>query len=60
MWLFFIYLCLACLQKISDKFKLSEGASGFLLAIGCSIPEMSTSILSCFTGKAELIGYAFG
>lgn len=50
----------ACLEKLSSKFDLSETATGILVAIGISIPEMTTNILSVFGGEPEMVGYGFG
>jgi Ca2+/Na+ antiporter len=31
-----------------------------LIAIGISVPELTTNILSCFSQKKAMIGYGFG
>jgi Ca2+/Na+ antiporter len=56
----FYYLKKACLEKISKKFNLKETSTGVLLAIGCSVPEMTTNILSCFDENEEMIDFGFG
>lgn len=33
---------------------------GFCIAIGNSIPELSTNLLSCLSDKPEMIGFGFG
>ena len=48
------------MEKISKKFDLKETSTGILLAIGCSVPEMTTNILSCFDDNKEMIGFGFG
>jgi hypothetical protein len=39
---------------------LTETFSGILLAIGCSVPEMTTNTLSCFNKSQEMIDFGFG
>lgn len=58
--IFFIIFCLACLDTISRNFKLKEYGTGVLLAIGCSVPEMTTNIISCFSERKEMVGFGFG
>lgn len=50
----------ACLEKISARFKLKESIAGIILAFGCSLPEMTTNILSCTNSRKSMIGYGFG
>ena len=33
---------------------------GFAIAVGNSIPELSTNLLSCLTDKPEMVGFGFG
>ncbi|CAD8102975.1 unnamed protein product [Paramecium primaurelia] len=47
-----------CLESLSTKWHLSETGTGILMALGMSIPELTTNILSCF--KSSRIGYGFG
>lgn len=42
------------------EFNLSQTSTGILVAIGISIPELTTNILSVFSDKVEMIGYGFG
>ena len=36
----------ACLEQIGNRFKLKEYTKGVILALGLSIPEMTTNIIS--------------
>jgi Ca2+/Na+ antiporter len=51
---------LAALENISTKYKFSETGTGVLVALGISIPELTTNLLSCSSFKNEMIGYGFG
>ena len=37
---------IACLMNIAKKYNLSSQATGYILAIGSSIPEFTTSLIS--------------
>lgn len=50
----------AVLENISGKYHFSETGTGVLVALGISIPELTTNLLSCATFKNEMIGYGFG
>ena len=49
-----------CLERLSEKYNFSETATGILVALGISIPELTTNLLSSFSFKRETIGYGFG
>jgi len=49
-----------CLEKLSEKYDFSETATGILVAVGISIPELTTNLLSSFSFKRETLGYGFG
>ena len=51
---------IACLQTIIKKYKLQPNLAGFLIAVGCSVPEFSTNMISCLSEKPELVGFGFG
>jgi Ca2+/Na+ antiporter len=51
---------LACLENLSHEFNLSQSSTGILVAVGISIPELTTNILSVFGDNQEMIGYGFG
>jgi Ca2+/Na+ antiporter len=48
------------LENISTKYSFSETSTGVLVALGISIPELTTNLLSCASFKNEMIGYGFG
>lgn len=48
------------MENISQKYKFTETGTGVLVALGISIPELTTNLLSCATFKNEMIGYGFG
>jgi len=39
---------IACLERISEKWDLSETGTGILMALGMSVPELTTNLLSSF------------
>jgi hypothetical protein len=49
-----------CLERLSSKYHFSETGTGILVAIGISIPELTTNLLSSFSFKRETLGYGFG
>lgn len=49
-----------CLEQISKKFRFSETGTGILVALGISIPELTTNLISAFSFRRETIGYGFG
>jgi Ca2+/Na+ antiporter len=51
---FLLNLNLACLQNISKKYNLSEHVTGYLLAIGGSIPEFSTNLISATSNDGNI------
>ena len=48
------------MENISKKFKLRQNSDCLLLALGCSVPEMITNILSVFDKEKETFNYGFG
>ena len=50
----------ASLENISKKFILPKNSDCIILALGCSIPEMTTNILSVFDSEKETFNYGFG
>jgi Ca2+/Na+ antiporter len=48
------------LQTIIKKYQLPPNLAGFLIAVGCSVPEFSTNMISSFSSKPEMVGFGFG
>ena len=40
--------------------KLKEHTAGIIMALGCSIFEMTTNIISCFNDNKEMTGFGLG
>ena len=57
---FAFYLYVASLENMSKKFRLKKNSDVIILAIGCSIPEMITNIMSVFDNNKENFNYGFG
>lgn len=54
------HLLLACLEILSKKWGLHDHSAGILLALGCSIYEMTTNIFSCFNEDKEMAQFGLG
>ena len=48
------------MENLCKKFKLRDNTDVLILAIGCSIPEMITNVLSVFDSEKETFNYGFG
>ena len=46
---YLFYLNKATLEHIATKYEFSETGIGVLVALGISIPELTTNLLSCFS-----------
>jgi Ca2+/Na+ antiporter len=55
-----IFLTLASLENMGKKFNLPKNGDCIILAIGCSIPEMITNVMSVFDENSENFSYGFG
>ena len=49
-----------CLEHLGRQFRLSDQNKGLILALGLSIPEMTTSILSVTSLDKGMVEYGFG
>ena len=56
----FVLINKACLENLSFKFQLSQTSTGILVALGITLPELTTNTLSVFSSKPEMIGYGLG
>jgi len=45
---------------MGKKFNLPKNGDCIILAIGCSIPEMITNVMSVFDENSENFSYGFG
>jgi len=45
---------IACLHSLTKKYNLSEHTSGYILALGSSIPEFTTNMISACTKDGNI------
>jgi len=53
-------ISLACLEKLGQIFRLNDYSKGVILALGISVPEMTTNLLSVFNNDKAMIEYGLG
>ena len=54
LWYVVNYFIVATLQEISKKYNLSERVTGYILAVGTSIPEFTTNLISATTTDGNI------
>ena len=55
-----IWINKACLEIICRKCNFREHTAGILLALGCSVFEMTTNVLACFNEDKEMAQFGLG